>query len=500
MKRAATIVGVLAACALAVFAVVRGTWSVGGSDSSCYGLMAAAFARGELQPATPLAAQAPWPDASRTFAPGGFIPSPITPFAAAPICVPGFSLLLAPFARLGTDGIFLFMPIAAALFVWVTFVTARQLGGPAAGALAALVLATTPIVLFQAVQPMNDVTTALLWMSVIAAAGLDTPRKWWMMGALTGLALLVRPNLAPAGLVVGAWVLVRARAAAPVLQLVAAATPAVVVLGALNWALYGSPLRVGYGSPADLFSVANVPANAARYSRTALETLTIFPLLALVAPFVVVRERRPVVWLSIGIIAATVAVYLVYRPFDEWWYLRFLLPAVAPAVALASAALVLLVRRPILIALAGVGLAIFGLTEAAERQVGDVARVEARFRHTGRAVRDRLPANAVFFTVWQSGTVRYHAERTAVLWDSLDPAYLDRAVEWVKAQGFEPYLLLERWEEPLFRERFAGRSRLGALDWPPRMEVDRLVRIYAPDDRAVYLAGQAITTEHVIER
>ena len=46
----------------------------------------------------------------------------------------------------------------------------------------------------------------------------------------------------------------------------------------------------------------------------------------------------------------------------------------------------------------------------------------------GGVVATRLPADAVLITVWQSGSVRFHAGRDAVLWDSLDPAWLDRAV------------------------------------------------------------------------
>jgi hypothetical protein len=40
-------------------------------------------------------------------------------------------------------------------------------------------------------------------------------------------------------------------------------------------------------------------------------------------------------------------------------------------------------------------------------------------------------------------------------------------------------------------------SPLGALDWPPRFDVARQVRIFDPDDRARYLAGERIPTEIV---
>ena len=91
LARVAATIAIAAAIALAAVGVLRGTWAVGGSDSSCYGLMAMAFAEGRLQPESSLAAEAPWPDASRTTAPAGFIPSPVRAAAASPICAPLFS-------------------------------------------------------------------------------------------------------------------------------------------------------------------------------------------------------------------------------------------------------------------------------------------------------------------------------------------------------------------------------------------------------------------------
>ena len=60
--------------------------------------------------------------------------------------------------------------------------------------------------------------------------------------------------------------------------------------------------------------------------------------------------------------------------------------------------------------------------------------------------------------------------REAVLWDSLEPGSLDQAVAWLRTQGREPFLLMERWEEPLFRERFGGpfRARQSRLAAPLR--------------------------------
>ena len=133
--------------------------------------------------------------------------------------------------------------------------------------------------------------------------------------------------------------------------------------------------------------------------------------------------------------------------------------------------------------------------EARDRQAFDLARLESRFVRAGTYVAQRLPANAFIVTSWQSGSVRFYAGRPTLAWDGLDPAWLDRAVAFARAGGLEPYLLFERWEERLFRERFAT-SPLGALDWPPAVEIASQVRIYRPDDRQRYRAGNAVPTEY----
>jgi hypothetical protein len=92
--------------------------------------------------------------------------------------------------------------------------------------------------------------------------------------------------------------------------------------------------------------------------------------------------------------------------------------------------------------------------------------------------------------------MRFHAGREIVMWDSLDPAWLDRGLTWLRSQGYQPYLLFERREEQEFRARFRGQSDVGAVDWPPRFDLNRQVRIYDPADRARFLAGESYPTEN----
>ncbi|MBY0496785.1 MAG: glycosyltransferase family 39 protein [Cyanobacteria bacterium] len=496
---AGPLVACVAAIGLATFGITRGTWSVGGSDSSCYGLMAKAMAGGELQPHSHLA-DAPWPDVPLTLAPGGFIPSPIRAGAPAPICAPGMAVLMAPLAAVfGHDAIFWLTPIAAFLLVIAAFAIARQLAGGMAGATAAILTASSPIVLYQAVQPMNDILTAALWMLALAVGG-----SHLVCGVLIGLAILVRPNLAPLALVLAAIPFIqehtRERQIRGVLAMIAGALPGVLMLMWLNQALYGSVIGSGYGDASNLFSTSHINTNVTNYSRAIFQTQHVVPLFALLAPFVFDGIKRKGSLLLLGFAAAVFAIYALYSPFPEWWYLRFLIPAIVVLLGLASAAGVQLLSKAGmggLIPIVAVVLGLIGTRAAGERQAFELQRMEGRYRDTAMLVRDRLPANAVVITVWESGSIRFHAGREVVLWESLDPAWLDRAITWLRSKGKQPYLLFERREENDFRARFRGQSDAGALDWPPRFDVGRQIRIYDPADRARYLAGEAYPTENI---
>jgi hypothetical protein len=533
MHRISLIVATAAAIVVAVVGLHWGTYAAGGSDSSCYALMADAFAAGKLQPTSALVAQVPWSEAGRTFSPGGFVTSETNPSASAPVCAPGFSVLLALLMAVGgRDAIFMLTPIAGALLVWFTFVTGRAIANPVAGAMAAVLIASSPATLYQVVQPMNDVTTAALWMAAFVAL---LSRRWALAGACCGLALLVRPNLLPLALVAALaigirdlglgirdWGLgIRTATRATVVSgfsrtviFAAAALPFALTVLWLNNALYGSPFRTGYGQLGQLFGLSVVPINASRYSAWLIETQTPFPLLAFAAPFVVAREKRADAVLAIGLILATCLTYFLYTPFDEWSYLRFLLPAIALMVVLASAVTVHVVTNVLrrlarlkadttgsasasIVALITAALALFCVRTADDRLAFNLKFLEQRYRSAGLVVRDRLPANAVVLSVWDSGAVRFHGRKEALIWAALDPAWFDRAVSWLDGHGHTPYILVESWEEAAFRNRFESHSDIGKLDWPPKYEIDRVVRIFDPNDRARYHGGENVITEYL---
>ena len=371
---------------------------------------------------------------------------------------------------------------------------------------------------------MSDVPAAALWVLALACATSSRPHAPAMAGFATSAAILMRPNLLPLGIVLGLFILARPqrtmgermRVAA---LFAAASAPGCLAVAMIQQTLYGSPLRSGYGPLDTLFSTANIAPNAARYFQWLWQSHTPVWLLAVAAPFVLPGWLTGLL-LTFAIVNA--ACYLPYVVFNDWWYLRFMLPAIAVLLVLTAATIDSIAARALwarefrssrthrvraalgpcrrsvraaLVSVLTVAICFFFIREARARSVFDLPRLESRYERAGRYVDERLPDNALVITSWESGSVRFYSNRKTLVWDALDPAWLDRAIAFSRTRGFEPYLLFERWEEPLFRQRFAG-SRVAALDWPPAAEIAGQVRIYRPEDRDRYLRGEGAPTEY----
>jgi hypothetical protein len=270
-------------------------------------------------------------------------------------------------------------------------------------------------------------------------------------------------------------------------------------VAAIQQYFYGSPLASGYGAASELFSIDRVGPNAARYASWLAQAHGPLLALAAAAPFVL---ARPLAAVGFAFVLINVALYLPYLTFDGWSYVRFLLPSVPVLAVLGMGAVSRVAVRagkrvvPVALSVAVVALAALGVREAATHQAFRLADLESVFARTGRVVGARLPRNALVVTSRFSGSVRFYGARPTLVWDVLDPAWLDRAMAFAREKGFEPYVVLDSAEERAFRERFAA-SALGRLDWPPRIEVAPQVRVYQPAARERYLAGETIATEYV---
>lgn len=519
MSRVAALTVLIAAVIVA--AVRWGSFVAGGSDSACYATQAVRWAdvlrhprTASLQPPDSLALSAPWPDAASTFAPTGHVASRAVPGAFVPICPAGLSMIMAPLYIVGgPPAMFAVVPLfGVALILAVYSLGARF--NVRVGTAAAFLTAASPVFLYQVVQPMSDVPAAALWVAAVACATGTKRRDAMLAGLATSLAVLMRPNLVPLGFAIGIFLLVRPER--PWSERVRSASmyalfsvPGCVTVAVLQAYFYGSPFASGYGSFESLFSGSHVAPNVTRYASWLWGSQT--PAIGLVLVALALLPGA-VTTLLVALFAVNLALFLPYTVFDDWSFIRFLLPTIPMLLVLVAAAIDGLIarlfkqgispadpsaRRRSAVVLGVVVSILCGLLvqQAVRRRAFELRGMEQRFSRSGRFVAERLPPDAFVITDYESGSVPFYSGRRTLAWRALDPAWLDRSIQFVRAHGFEPYLLFERWEEPEFRQRFAH-SDIGRLDWPPMAEVATQVRIYRVSDRDRYRDGLAVPTEY----
>jgi len=493
-----------------------GTFAAGGSDSYCYLNQAELFGRGMVRDSEPMSVEPGWTGSPDAFVPVGHNPSPDVPGSFVPMCPAGYPLLLAATRlTLGRDAMYWVTPVFGALAVWFAFVLGRSLGSPAGGILAAALTLTSPIFLYQVVQPMNDVVAAALWAAALSAAtraGGSDRTRFLSSGVLAGMAVTIRPNLVPLVAAVALCAMAFAAKRDRILSTTtlaslavfgAAALPGVLVVMGVQDAMYGSPFRSGYGDLSALFSWHHVAPNLWQYARWTASAHTALIALAFAAPLALRnRERESACLLFFAL--ATLACYLPYVVFDAWWYQRFLLPGILPMLVLTAAVATSLVARlGATLRLVAFALLLFSIPllyihTAVDRSAFRLHDFEARFRNAG-AYASRLPRESVFITASESGSIRFYTGRTSLVWLGIAPGKLGEALDFLRVRGRKPYLLIETGEERAFRERFAS-ERLGGLEWPPIVEIDRAVRIYDPDDYERYMRGEFVKSERVMTR
>jgi hypothetical protein len=509
----ARVLAAIAAVAAAVAGVIWGTHVAGGPDSYCYLSQAELFAAGQVAHTEPLAAIAPWQHGADAFVPVGHVPAARRVGASVPMCSPGYPMAMAA-ARLigGRTAMFAIVPLCGAAAVWLTFVLGRRVAGAAAGAIAAVLLAASPPFLYQIVQPMSDVPAAAAW---AAALVLATHRRYttslaWAIaaGVFTGLALLVRPNLAPLAIAVALVVFtVRPLDVRMVARTWIAfglgALPSAITVAILQNAMYGGPLKSGYGDLSFLFRLEHVWPNLQRYPVWLIQTETPIVLLALAAPWLTSNSptRRRVLWL-LAFVFAVFACYIPYEVFDAWWFLRFVLPAYPALLVLTSSAIVWLFERSgswwrVASYAAAAVVAVVLVRESIKRHTFGLWEFERRFELAGEYVASRLPHNAVVIAAQETGSVRFYSNRATIAWRALPADALDTVLAFVRAHEYRPYLLIETGEQQEFVDQFQAKSPLGGLAWPPIVDINHMLRIYDPDDYVKYRSGERVTTERI---
>jgi hypothetical protein len=475
-----------------------GDFAAGGADAYGYVSQAYLWAAGNLVMSEPLGALIP--ALGESVAPLGYRLAQ-TPGDIVPVYSPGLPLLMAVGLKIaGAPALSLVIPIMGGVAVWFTYILGARVAGSRTGLAAAGLVGCSPIFLAQLIQPMSDVPVTAWWLAALALASSEKNWKVLLAGGASSLALLTRPNLAPLALVVGLLVIRSAPRVPRIFLFGVGLIPGCLAIALINQTLFGSPLTSGYGSLDTIFEWNRLGANLRRYPLWLLQVQSVFVYLALAAPLR--RFRSPdaratdsgvrdvtVAWLLLAFCGVLALSYLFYVPFEDWRFLRFLLPAVPLLLILTSAVANSVIATVPISRRAAIAFAFFGLLgcwylkKAADFGLLAPPGGQNRYVMVGEHVARELPKNAVLITVLHSGSGRMYGHRSTVRWDILPDRNLDRAVNVLKASGYAPYLVLEDWEEPLFRERFEKTNAFGRLDALPSPEFYRdHVRIWALSD------------------
>ncbi|MEO6214185.1 MAG: glycosyltransferase family 39 protein [Vicinamibacterales bacterium] len=448
-----------------------GTFSAGGSDSYGYLSQAHQLHAGRLSDDIPMHSAFTWSNAESTLIPLAHVRAP-EPGRMVPTYPPGLPVLMAAVLPAGERAAYLLVPAFGAVLLFFTWRAGRLLGDSLAGAVAALLLSLSPPFLLQLLQPMSDVPAAACWAAAIVWASRTGTRAALLAGISTGLAVMIRPNLGPLAVIVAASIVLtdehRTRRA------IAFFVPAALLTGALlliQARRYGSPVGSGYGDPGDLFSISNVGTNLRLYSGWITSRCTPVVWLFLAAPIALTRARTlPLFWALAALIAGTWCAYLPYVSFrpEEWFYTRFLLPAIPFMLLLATMVVMAGIRllpreaRPVLVTLFVLVMSLT-LARGSRPSVAGIAAQEQRYAAAGGFVRDSLPASSVVLAAQHSGSIRLYSNRVTVRWDLAAAGELDAIVAALRGGGFAPFVVLDAGEVPLFRERFAGQRMLDRL-------------------------------------
>ncbi len=529
LDRGAWTIVIVVAAASAGVAIAFGTFSAAGADASGYLSQAAMWAAGRVRVPDGLVLLTGWPADAGMTAPLGWNAS-IERGWQVPTYGPGLPLLMAMPLRIGGSLLAaLTVALSSAVAIVAASAIAFRMAGGSAGLVAAVTLATCPVFIFQSTQPMSDVPVTAAWMVcwvllIVPSTGntatdnrQPTLRSVFLSGTACAVAVLIRPNLAPLAIVPFLYLLfvsrrtpgtVGTRGTHPgtlgTLGTVGTFTLPVALAGVflawLQWRWYGSPLRSGYGSVEDLYSLAYVGPNASRYAGWLITTAPVF-LLAVAGLWL---QRNRFVWALAAFALLNAAAYLVYFVFNEWSYLRFLLPALAIASVFVGVAVATFLDRLAAPMRAGVLIAVVivvagvGVSRARSLDVFRLSETHRRVLQIDRYLDSALPDRAVIVAGEQSGAARFDTGHAIVRWEAATPADLERVLTSLVADRRSVWILLDAWEEPLVRDKFAGLAA-AALDWPPAVDAGdtHRTRAWNLSDRARYLEGKRVVTDRL---
>jgi hypothetical protein len=375
----------------------------------------------------------------------------------------GFPLEVAAFAKIFPleRGLWVLMLLQLGLGVIFTQKLARAFGLGASWAwLAAAIVGLSPVYLFQALQPQSDgpalvwVTAAVYW----AWTSREKPSRAILAGLATALAVLLRPSNVLCVFPVFACLVGRG-SLHRVLYWILAGLPAGLWLLWYQHTMYGSWHTTGYGDTQTMFGLKFFPPTLRSYATWLPELFTPLVCLALAAPFVraIAPRIRLVLTLWAGVFIAFYSVY--WCTWDNWYNMRFVLPA-APAMLMLAflvaqellrtlvtrwAAIASWSHRPALGLAAALVLLAFLAKRSADRDVLFTLHNNHEHAFACRWVRDHVPANAVVFAKHATGSLWHYTDLPFIRSDhekAQKPALHDQ----LERAGRPIYAMTYHWE------------------------------------------------------
>jgi hypothetical protein len=457
-----------------------GAHAAAGADPYGYVSQALLWARGNpVQFQTPLAFAAPWPEANFTFCPLGYRPSWVSGIVV-PTYAAGLPLQMAALARpFGLNAVWLVVPLLGGLVVWATYrlglsVCRHQLSA----LLAAVMIACSPIFLFQLMQPMSDVPTTGWWLLAVVAALEGSSVGALGSGLASSLAILTRPNLAllllpVCAYAVGSEPFSSRRALIRATLFVVGAVPGVALVAAIQAVLYGSPIVSGYGAVGAIYDLARAQDNLRRYPVWLYSSHSLFVFLGLgaipVAGFLpgLDREQRHRLLrhgvLGLGFVGTVFLSYLFYLPFEHWTFVRFMLPAIPVLIVLALgtadavASTFSLSARSLTLTFVACTLPTYYLSFAVH---GEAFALRSAFRNqyvdAAARIRTATPDSAAVIGLLQTGSLRLYANRLTLRYDLVPKEWLSGAISFLDRSGHPAYLALHSEELAGFTKRFGS--------------------------------------------
>lgn len=462
-RRATEIVVILALLGYGVFLGTKGCIAPSGADSSGYFNMARLLMEGRAYDMPreieelPIQALPPF-----TYCPLGFVPTvkegQLTP--TYPIGLPlllGLSVLVAGWTA-GPQALFVLHAIAG---VVLTYLLARRAGiGVPAAMLGAAALALSPLHLLFSMQTMSDVP-ALTWCAAalwFALRGGNSAA--FTSGVCMGMSVLIRPAnalmLIPMLIALGPiprrW-----------LWLALGGLPFAIGLGWFNHAVYGDAFMTGYGSVSQYFGTDWAIASLRNYALWLPVSFSPLVLCALASPWMRPLESR-VWWTHASWVFLVFGFYVFYYfTHREWWYLRFLLPAIPSLIVLATTTaekfVMGLARIPVrrtVVPLAALMLVFNSVYWWRKLDMGNTGPSVRVYGDLQTLVRENVPARGVVLTMEASGALFFSLPHTLVRWDAIDDAWprVQEAAQRAKRPIYAALFTFE--DEQQFRTKTPG--------------------------------------------